>query len=360
MLNESETSEEIRSRAISLDGGILIVDETYDGNGSLLNPTDGAVDSFYTELLHGYQVTEYDLASEAGIKLADLGAFSSVVWHGDDFTEFAVTEEIRHSLGQYLDFGGNLLISSYHPSQAFAGVGTYPAVFSSGDFIYDYLKISQIEFTIPARFKGAISMTVPYDSVFVDSTKSSSSLNYHLLKVESIASNSEADDIFSYETDYDPTTSMGALDGKPVAVEYIGTDFKTVVLSFPLFYQRFQEAKALVQSIMNEKFDEVLQITTNEVEIPDDFVLDQNYPNPFNPTTTIRYYIKEKVFVQLSVFDLLGRKIRVLVDENQNLGMKQISWDGKDRNGNTAASGIYIYRLEAGDFVQSRKMILLK
>jgi hypothetical protein len=203
-------------------------------------------------------------------------------------------------------------------------------------------------------------MTVPYDTVFVDSTKSSSSLNYHLLKVESIASNSEAEDILSYETDYAPTTNMGALKGKPVAVEYMGTDFKTVVLSFPLFYQRFEEAKALVQSVMNEKFDEVLQITDLEEVIQDDFVLEQNYPNPFNPATTIRYYLKEKVFVQLSVFDLLGRKIRVLVDENQNQGMQQISWNGKDLRGKTVASGIYIYRLEAGDFVQSRKMILMK
>ena len=61
-----------------------------------------------------------------------------------------------------------------------------------------------------------------------------------------------------------------------------------------------------------------------------------------------------------SVFDLLGRRIRVLVHENQNQGMKQIAWDGKDLRGNAVASGIYIYQLEAGHFVQSRKMILLK
>ena len=96
--NESEASDEIRSRTVSLDGGILIVDETADGNGSIFNPTDEAVDSFYAELLQGFLVTEYNLATEAGIKLADLGAFSSVVWHGDDFTEFAVTEQIRQSL----------------------------------------------------------------------------------------------------------------------------------------------------------------------------------------------------------------------------------------------------------------------
>ena len=358
--NESEASDEIRSRTVSLDGGILIVDETADGNGSIFNPTDEAVDSFYAELLQGFLVTEYDLATEAGIKLADLGAFSSVVWHGDDFTEFAVTEQIRQSLQEYLNFGGNLLVSSYHPSQAFAGVSTYPANFTSGDFINDYLKISQVEFTAPARFKGAISQVAYYDSVFVDSTKSSSSLNYHLLKVESIQANSDADEVFGYETEYSATSSMGALKGKPVGVEYIGSDFKTVTLSFPLFYQQFQEAKELVHTIMTAKFDEVLNIADKDINLPNDFVLEQNYPNPFNPSTTFRYYLKEKGSVKLAIYDLLGQKIKVLVDEHQDQGMKDITWDGRDLRGNPVASGIYIYRLEAGHFVQSRKMILLK
>jgi len=360
MQNESEASEEIRSRAVSLDGGILIVDETLDGDGSLFNPTDGAVDSFYTELLRGFLVTEYDLVTEAGIKLADLGAYSSVVWHGDDFTDFAVTEQIENSLREYLNFGGNLLISSYHPSQAFAGVNTYPANFTTGDFIYDYLKIFQVEFSVPARFKGALPQASEYDSVVVDSTKSNSTLSYHLLNVESIQANPEAADIFIYETDYPASTAMGGLKGKPVGVEYIGTDYNVIIFSFPLFYQRVEEAKELVHTIMNEKFNEILTIMDKYVDIPDDFILEQNYPNPFNPSTTFRYYLKEKAFVKLVIYDLLGQKIKILVDESQDRGIKDISWDGRDLRGKPAASGIYVYRLEAGNFVQSRKMILLK
>jgi hypothetical protein len=360
MQNESDASEEIRSRAVSLDGGILIVDETADGNGSLFNPTDEAVDSYYADLLHGFLVTEYDLATEAGIKLADLGAFSSIVWHGDDFTEFAATEHIRQSLKEYLDFGGNLLISSYHPSKAFASVSTYPANFSSGDFIHDYLKIAKVEFNAPARFKGALPQATYNDSIFVDSTKTSASLNYHLLKVESIQASSDATEIFAYETEYSVSSSMGALKGKPVGIEYIGTEFKVVSFSFPLYYQQFQPAKELVHTIMTEKFDEVSNISASQSDVPNDFLLEQNYPNPFNPSTTIRYYLKEKAQAKLTVYDLLGQKIQILVNGPQEQGKKNISWDGRDLRGNPVASGIYIYRLEAGDFVQSRKMILLK
>ena len=355
MQNESEASEEIRSRAVSLDGGILLVDETADGDGLLFNPTDAEVDSFYASLLEGFQVTAYDLESETGIKLADLGAFSTVIWYGDDFTEFAVTEQIKQNLQEYLDFGGNLLVSSYHPSTAFAGTSSYPANFSNGEFIYDYLKISQAEFMAPARFKGALPLASGYDSIFVDPNKTSATLAYHLLKVESIHAVSGASDIYTYETEYTTSTSMGALKGKPVAVEYLGNDFKTVVLSFPLYYQNFQEAKDLVQYILMNKFDEVLPLSEFQAMKPENFMLAQNFPNPFNPSTTISYQLAAIGPVKLTLFDLTGRKISELVNQNQPAGFYQLKF-----NGNGLASGIYIYRLEAGDMVQSRKMILMK
>ncbi|UCF64334.1 MAG: M20/M25/M40 family metallo-hydrolase [bacterium] len=355
MQNESEASEEIRSRAVSLDGGILLVDETADGDGSLFNPTDTEVDSFYAGLSEGFQVTAYDLEAEAGIKLADLGAFSTVIWYGDDFTEFAVTEQIKQSLKEYLDFGGNLLVSSYHPSTAFASVSSYPANFSSGEFIYDYLKISQTEFTAPARFKGALPLTAGYDSVFVDPDKTSATLAYHLLKVESIHAAAAASNIYAYDTDYDVSTSMGALKAKPVAVEYLGNDFKTVVLSFPLYYQNFQEAKNLVQYILTNKFDEIMSITDLQTVKPESFILEQNFPNPFNPVTTIAYQLPVESAVKLTLFDLNGRKIAELVNQSQAAGYYRVKF-----NGNGLASGIYIYRLEAGDRVQSRKMVLMK
>jgi len=291
----------------------------------------------------------------AGIKLADLGAFSTVIWYGDDFTEFAVTEPIKQSLKEYLDFGGNLLVSSYHPSTAFAGSSSYPANFNSGEFIYDYLKISQAEFTAPARFKGASPLAAGYDSLWVDPNKTSASLAYHLLKVESIHAIPAASEIYAYETDYDVSTSMGALKGKPVSVEYLGNDFKTVVLSFPLYYQNFQEARNLVQFILLNRFDEVLPISDLQAVKPENFFLGQNFPNPFNPLTTITYQLPAEGWVTLTLYDLTGRKISELVNQHQTSGFYRVKF-----NGTGLASGIYIYRLKAGDRVHSRKMILMK
>ena len=94
--------------------------------------------------------------------------------------------------------------------------------------------------------------------------------------------------------------------------------------------------------------------------VPDAFALYANYPNPFNPTTTIRYDLKESVDVKLEIYNVLGEKVRTLVNAREAAGRKKVVWDGRNDRGQVVSSGIYIYRLQAGDFVQSRKMMLLK
>lgn len=94
--------------------------------------------------------------------------------------------------------------------------------------------------------------------------------------------------------------------------------------------------------------------------MPLTFELKQNYPNPFNPSTVISYQIPQSDFVRLEVFNSLGEKVRTLVNENQEIGYYQIQWDGKNESGNQMSSGIYLYRLSAGNYVSVMKMVLLR
>jgi len=96
------------------------------------------------------------------------------------------------------------------------------------------------------------------------------------------------------------------------------------------------------------------------VQLPKEFDLRQNYPNPFNPTTVIEYALPKASEVKIHIYNILGQKVRSLVDEPQEPGYKTIHWDGKDDNGNEGSSGVYFYRIEAGDFVKCKKMTLLK
>ena len=89
--------------------------------------------------------------------------------------------------------------------------------------------------------------------------------------------------------------------------------------------------------------------------VPSTFELSQNYPNPFNPTTTISFSLPLKSFATLKVFDITGREVASLINEELSAGKYSQSW-----NALNVSSGVYFYRLEAGSFVQTKKLVLLK
>ncbi|MBZ0203133.1 MAG: T9SS type A sorting domain-containing protein [Ignavibacteria bacterium] len=101
-------------------------------------------------------------------------------------------------------------------------------------------------------------------------------------------------------------------------------------------------------------YSTVLGVTTT-IEIPNRFYLNQNYPNPFNPSTTIKYGLPKNSIVKITMYDLLGREVGVLVNELKQAGTYDAKFDGTNM-----ASGVYFYRIEAGAFVDTKKMLLIK
>jgi hypothetical protein len=88
--------------------------------------------------------------------------------------------------------------------------------------------------------------------------------------------------------------------------------------------------------------------------------LEQNHPNPFNPQTTIHYTLSAADHVTLAVYDATGRLVRTLINENQPAGARDVIWNGQDDRGNTVASGVYFYKMTAGKFTETRRMVMLK
>ena len=98
-----------------------------------------------------------------------------------------------------------------------------------------------------------------------------------------------------------------------------------------------------------------VEVPIDHEVIPKSFTLYQNYPNPFNQITTLRYDLPQETDVTLTIYDITGRMVQTLVNELQQSGMKKVIWNASD-----VSSGVYIYRIQAGNFTQTRKMILLK
>ena len=95
-------------------------------------------------------------------------------------------------------------------------------------------------------------------------------------------------------------------------------------------------------------------------QLPESFSLGQNYPNPFNPVTNIPFTVAVPAHVQISIYNLLGQKVTTLENRWFDMGKFHTSWNGKDANGNTLSTGMYIYSLESKEFRQAKKLVLLK
>jgi len=94
--------------------------------------------------------------------------------------------------------------------------------------------------------------------------------------------------------------------------------------------------------------------------IPDEFSLHQNYPNPFNPVTTLRYDLPEADLVSITIYDMLGREVKTLINQTQEAGYRSVIWDATNDYGKPVSAGIYLYQIHAGEYISTKKMVLLK
>jgi len=90
------------------------------------------------------------------------------------------------------------------------------------------------------------------------------------------------------------------------------------------------------------------------------FKLNTNYPNPFNPNTNILYSLAEPGYTTITIYNILGQRVTRLVDEYKEAGQHMVIWNGQNSRGQPVSSGIYFYRIESGDFMDSKKMMLLR
>ena len=136
---------------------------------------------------------------------------------------------------------------------------------------------------------------------------------------------------------------------------YVGTcSYTDVTLAFSWYYYYWSEITGYIDDVTIYYIDPN-GIQTISSEIPSQFNLFQNYPNPFNPVTNIKFDLPKNSNTKLIVYDALGREVATLVNEELKAGSHQVDWDG---SGYT--SGVYFYRLEAGEFVETRKMVIIK
>ncbi len=242
--NESPKSALARGKPITLDHGILLVDETRNGTGQPGNPSDAQVDDFYHAMLHGFVYTDWD-ASDLGVPLAgDIGPYSTIVWHGDDYSQQQIYPAIT-GIANYLTYGGRLWLVGWKPVLAIAGSGQYPFTFTPGQFAYDYLHITAGFEQSGYDFKGATGFS-GYPDVSVDSAKLFTRAHGRLPFVDAFTVRN-ADTVLRFNS-----LSGDSFAGKPVGVRWLGAPGKVVFFGFPLYYTRDEEARPLAIRVLTD------------------------------------------------------------------------------------------------------------
>jgi len=98
----------------------------------------------------------------------------------------------------------------------------------------------------------------------------------------------------------------------------------------------------------------------DNIVIPSQYTLHQNYPNPFNPVTTLRYDLPENSFVNITIYDMLGKEVKTLINQTQDAGYRSVIWNATNNYGKPVSAGIYLYQIQADEYMQTKKMVLLE
>lgn len=340
---ESGASNIARVIPIATPPAILVVDD----DGSMIGFDD--VGHFYTDALDAltqpYYYYEVPFGS-SGPPASFLKNFKVVIWTTGETWSGTTTllPDDEAALAAYLDSGGSLFLNA----QDYL-FDIYPAAgsFSAGQFPFDYLKLTSVSQDVwvnPPSTTGAPGSVA--DGLTFNLA---SPFGTTALFVDSLAT-----------TDGTPVFDMTVPTGYS-AIQYDG-NYKLVfsTLDFGgLVDGTFPNTKAEFMRRVLGFLYAPLSIDDQGL-VPMTFAVSQNFPNPFNPTTTISYQVPRSVNVTLQVYNVLGQRVKTLVNNRMDAGFYKAVWDGTNDYGAKVASGIYIYRLRAGDFVQVKKMIMMK
>jgi Peptidase family M28 len=304
---QSELTDFDRSRRISLDQGILLVDDTTDGSGGFMQPTDEECDQFYEEILEGFTFDVIDSNEMEEIRMDDLCIYSSVVWYIDDNMNQSDIYEYQNEIRLYLEAGGQLLLAGFKIVSNICDINGFPYYFQEGDFGWDILKLSSVDLTNAARFNSAVA--VNGIDIFVDESKTLEAMDFHLIGVEAVELNS-GNNNYTFGCGYEVGSPFAVLSGLPVDSFYNGDDYKLALFTFPFYYMNFMEVSELLHSILTDYFGEQVSAEDNGIPNSSKVTLKQNYPNPFNPVTTIEFNLNFNDKTVLEIFDLKGQRVK--------------------------------------------------
>lgn len=295
----------IRTCFCSFNEGILIVDGS---DGALNNPGDEDIDTFYDNVLYGFQRTNYSADSIGCIDLETLGRYSSVLWHVNSGSNTNSLMASETALKNYLSSGGNVFFTLYRPLKCLENDYSIGNIqYKEGSFAKDFLKIKSSVFSVTSYFNNANPLSVAFDTLHCDSDKTGGMMKY----VESLNPVLGAESIYWYDSPNDSSLASGELKYKSVGILYDGVDYKTITLGFPLYFMGKDATQAMLRHVFETVFGEIY--TGIEHLEKNEFI--SVFPNPADDYLHVLGADLNNVIIT----DLYGRVVLNSVCDNRQL-----------------------------------------
>lgn len=359
--NESAPTAVLRTRAITLNQGILIVDETSNNSSNtVFSPNDEVSDLFYDTVLHNFPRTQFDTETDGVLRLADMGVYSAILWHGNDTGNQQYPYLVRDELRNYIIAGGKVLITSYFPSKAFDNNTGYPNLYETGNYMFDTFGIEEVHYHNSARFRYAVPESSGFPPLTVDSLKTVGPLAGHIYNIESISANYLASNVYYYGSDYANTASQGVMNGMAVGVYHILGCGRSVVLSFPLFNMKQDEVTNLMHHVFYDLFGINVSVDDNTLPPMAEIAFSRAYPNPFSNYISLDIKgTKAGQNLKAGVYNAKGQKVKTLYNDTAKSANQTLSWDGRDDKGYKVSNSIYYIRAEQDGKAAVKKVLKL-
>ncbi|MBE0648945.1 MAG: M20/M25/M40 family metallo-hydrolase [Bacteroidales bacterium] len=346
---ESMASDKVWGARFGFTDTLLVV--------ASLNQTSVTPDSvyqFYASILDTIPFTWFDLNATTQLPLGLLASHQNVLWLQNGFNAVTPTDTLGFNLYSFFQNGGNMFVSGFIPTKFWANNTHYPFKFPEEYFISRIFKIDSVDKQINSFMYKAYPSAEEYDTLHVDQGKSlTPEFPGELFNIEVFSPTAEGSVIYRFDSRWDPASSQGRMQNRPVAIEYMGDDFKTIFMSFPLYYLDTADARNLMQYIMKYKFNDPTGIGPRIT--PSDVTLFQNYPNPFSDETTIPFVVDKPSRVNLSVFTLQGIRVTQLIDSKLEKGFYNINFSSSH-----LPSGLYQVVLQTDRSLSTRKIVLIR
>ena len=384
---ESFACDTVHALPMAFDQGIVVLDltnaETYWEDFQY----GDSVDAFYNRALQSYDFA-YIHHDSCGyhyfshrVSLPELSPYQVCILHGEDLSNRCglFNDSCEAILRHYLRTGGKLIIEGR--AGLLGGLGITCGYHELSptpihwlyEFEYDWFRWDAVYnscFTpmdTNWEFVGAKSELAEYPNLAIDTSRVNRSIDpsHHiplhgkLPGIGYIIPRDWREAIYTFHSAYSDTSS---LEGMPVAIRHFGSDHQVIFFGFPLYFIQEDQATELLHQALADLGMYPSSVTNEEVQenIPTSFSLKQNYPNPFNPETIIEYELPQACEVEITIYNILGEKVRTLVKEIQKPGQQRVRWDGRNEKGKDVSSGIYLYRIRTLEFSQTKKMVLLR